>query len=79
MSSPEQSPSRGAYDEKYETIQAIGKGAFGFVKTARRRSDNKQVLPLDIIKRFFKLHLRKKRSLFSSCRVSVPMSRSVYK
>lgn len=43
LSSPELSPSRGAYDEKYETMQAIGKGAFGFVKTARRRSDNKQV------------------------------------
>ncbi len=45
VSSPEQEvcPNSDSYAQKYETIQAIGKGAFGFVKTARRRSDQKQV------------------------------------
>ena len=37
------SPGRGRYDERYATLQSIGKGAFGFVKLAKCRSDNKEV------------------------------------
>ena len=38
---------KGRYDEKYLTLKSIGKGAFGFVKLAQRRSD-KQEVGLDI-------------------------------
>ena len=36
-------PDMGIYDEMYETLQSIGKGAFGFVKLAKRRSDDEHV------------------------------------
>ena len=35
---------KGSYNEKYCTLEQIGKGAFGCVKTAFRRSDRKMVL-----------------------------------
>ncbi|KAK3088561.1 hypothetical protein FSP39_020640 [Pinctada imbricata] len=38
------SPGRGLYDLRYHTFNSIGKGAFGFVKLARRKSDNQQVV-----------------------------------
>ena len=31
------------YDTAYDTLRSIGKGAFGFVKLARRRADNTEV------------------------------------
>ena len=31
------------YDVAYDTLRSIGKGAFGFVKLARRRADNTEV------------------------------------
>ena len=34
---------KGRYDEKYLTLKSIGKGAFGFVKLAQRRTDNQEV------------------------------------
>ena len=37
------SPQGGPYDEAYVTLQSIGKGAFGFVKLARRRKDGREV------------------------------------
>lgn len=43
----EPSPGRGEYDEKYVTHHSIGKGAFGFVKLAQRKSDGLQVSTLD--------------------------------
>nr|XP_006812502.1 PREDICTED: PAS domain-containing serine/threonine-protein kinase-like [Saccoglossus kowalevskii] len=44
-SEPEElSPGRGIYDERYETLQSIGKGAFGFVKLAVRKSDQLTVV-----------------------------------
>ena len=33
----------GEYETNYETLQSIGKGAFGFVKLAKRREDNQEV------------------------------------
>ena len=39
----EPSPGRGRYDERYTTLQSIGKGAFGFVKVGQRRSDGVKV------------------------------------
>ena len=39
----EKSPGRGRYDERYVTLDSIGKGAFGFVKLAKRKSDNREV------------------------------------
>lgn len=39
----EPSPGRGRYDERYITLQSIGKGAFGFVKVGQRRSDGLKV------------------------------------
>ncbi|XP_071804345.1 PAS domain-containing serine/threonine-protein kinase-like isoform X2 [Asterias amurensis] len=36
--------SRGAYEEKYTTLQSIGKGAFGFVKMATRKQDGTLVI-----------------------------------
>ena len=39
----EKSPGRGLYDLKYETLDSIGKGAFGFVKTGERKTDGKEV------------------------------------
>ena len=33
----------GEYGDKYITQQSLGKGAFGFVKLAQRKSDNLQV------------------------------------
>ena len=39
----EPSPGRGRYDERYLTLQSIGKGAFGFVKVGQRRSDGVKV------------------------------------
>lgn len=36
-------PGSGAYNEKFNTIKCIGKGAFGFVNLAERKSDNQQV------------------------------------
>ncbi|XP_033726773.1 PAS domain-containing serine/threonine-protein kinase-like [Pecten maximus] len=38
------SSGQGLYDIKYETLSSIGKGAFGFVKLACRRTDNKQAV-----------------------------------
>lgn len=43
----EPSPGRGEYDEKYVTHHSIGKGAFGFVKLAQRKSDGLQVSTSD--------------------------------
>ena len=40
----EPSPGRGRYDERYITLQSIGKGAFGFVKVGQRRSDGVKVI-----------------------------------
>ena len=37
------SPGRGLYDIKYDTLDSIGKGAFGFVKTGSRKTDEKEV------------------------------------
>ena len=34
---------KGKYDERYLTLKSIGKGAFGFVKLAQRRSDAQEV------------------------------------
>ena len=34
---------KGQYDAKYLTLKSIGKGAFGFVKLAQRRSDSEEV------------------------------------
>ena len=34
---------KGSYNEKYCTLEQIGKGAFGCVKTAFRRSDRRMV------------------------------------
>ena len=31
------------YDSTYDTLDSIGKGAFGFVKLARRKHDQKEV------------------------------------
>lgn len=42
------SPGRGRYDDRYLTLQSIGKGAFGFVKLAKRRSDNKEVSSIEM-------------------------------
>ncbi|XP_022092767.1 uncharacterized protein LOC110980418 isoform X2 [Acanthaster planci] len=36
--------SRGPYEEKYTTLQSIGKGAFGFVKMATRKQDGTLVI-----------------------------------
>lgn len=33
----------GEYAKKYDTLNLIGKGAFGFVRTARCKKDNKEV------------------------------------
>ncbi|XP_060066134.1 PAS domain-containing serine/threonine-protein kinase-like [Ylistrum balloti] len=38
------SSGRGLYEIKYETLSSIGKGAFGFVKLACRRTDNTQAV-----------------------------------
>jgi len=38
----------GPYCEHYYSRQTIGKGAFGFVKIAYRRKDNKEVSVLDV-------------------------------
>lgn len=40
----EPSPGRGRYDERYITLQSIGKGAFGFVKVGQRRCDGLKVI-----------------------------------
>ncbi|XP_070533468.1 PAS domain-containing serine/threonine-protein kinase-like isoform X2 [Ptychodera flava] len=40
----ELSPGRGLYDERYDTLQSIGKGAFGFVKLATRKADRLTVV-----------------------------------
>ncbi|KAL9963207.1 hypothetical protein ACROYT_G032385 [Oculina patagonica] len=40
----EPSPGCGRYDERYITLQSIGKGAFGFVKVGQRRSDGLKVI-----------------------------------
>lgn len=37
------SAGRGLFDIKYHTLNAIGKGAFGFVKLARRKIDEEEV------------------------------------
>ena len=37
------SPQDGPYAEAYVTLQSIGKGAFGFVKLAKRRKDGREV------------------------------------
>ena len=37
------SPQDGPYAEAYVTLQSIGKGAFGFVKLAKRRTDGREV------------------------------------
>lgn len=39
----EESPGRGLYDLKYDTMDSIGKGAFGFVKTALKKTDGEEV------------------------------------
>ena len=44
----EPSPGRGRYDERYITLQSIGKGAFGFVKVGQRRSDGVKVHSLHL-------------------------------
>lgn len=36
-------PADGPYREAYKTTLSVGKGAFGFVKLANRRSDGKEV------------------------------------
>lgn len=36
-------PADGPYRETYKTTLSVGKGAFGFVKLAQRRSDCKEV------------------------------------
>ena len=36
-------PGCGAYNDKFNTIKCIGKGAFGFVNLAERKCDNQQV------------------------------------
>lgn len=33
----------GQFEEEYQTVKAVGKGAFGFVWKARRRSDGQDV------------------------------------
>nr|XP_011431433.3 PAS domain-containing serine/threonine-protein kinase isoform X1 [Crassostrea gigas] len=38
------SAGRGLFDIKYHTLNAIGKGAFGFVKLARRKIDEEEVV-----------------------------------
>ena len=43
LSSNNISPQGGPYSEAYVTLQSIGKGAFGFVKLAKRRKDGKEV------------------------------------
>ncbi|CAH1774481.1 unnamed protein product [Owenia fusiformis] len=53
----ETSPGRGRYDQQYDTLMSIGKGAFGFVKLARRKRDS-----LDVVVKF----IRKKKVL-SDC------------
>ncbi|XP_077990691.1 PAS domain-containing serine/threonine-protein kinase-like [Glandiceps talaboti] len=40
----ELSPGRGIYDERYDTLQSIGKGAFGFVKLAIKKCDRVTVV-----------------------------------
>jgi PAS domain-containing serine/threonine kinase len=35
---------RGDYEKTYDTLKSIGKGAFGFVKLARKRSDKQMVV-----------------------------------
>ncbi|CAG2221735.1 PAS domain-containing serine/threonine-protein kinase [Mytilus edulis] len=40
----EESPGRGLYDLKYDTMDSIGKGAFGFVKTALKKTDGEEVV-----------------------------------
>ena len=37
------SPQEGPYAEAYVMLQSIGKGAFGFVKLAKRRTDGREV------------------------------------
>ena len=39
-------PSNGLYKEAYKTTLSVGKGAFGFVKLAQRRTDHKEVVIL---------------------------------
>ena len=39
----EKSPGRGLYDLHYETMDSIGKGAFGFVKMGIRKMDGQEV------------------------------------
>ena len=36
-------PGSGLYNDKFNTVRCIGKGAFGFVNLAERKSDNEQV------------------------------------
>ena len=43
------SPGRGLFDIKYHTLTSIGKGAFGFVKLARKKIDEEEVLFLSLI------------------------------
>jgi hypothetical protein len=38
------SSGRGLFDIKYHTLNSIGKGAFGFVKLAKRKIDEEEVL-----------------------------------
>ncbi|ESO85347.1 hypothetical protein LOTGIDRAFT_130545, partial [Lottia gigantea] len=41
---PEYDPDQGPYNQHYQTLTSIGKGAFGFVKLGRHRSDGKEVV-----------------------------------
>ena len=59
MSSAELAAMRGPYEENYETLASIGKGAFGFVKLGKRRKDGREVcstsilVPLQITRKCF--------------------------
>ncbi|EMP28632.1 PAS domain-containing serine/threonine-protein kinase [Chelonia mydas] len=49
----------GEYAKKYDTLNLIGKGAFGFVRTARCKKDNKEVLDVFENERFFQFVMEK--------------------
>ena len=47
-------PGRGRYDERYITLQSVGKGAFGFVKVGQRRSDGLKVTDVHCLMKRYK-------------------------
>ncbi|XP_044184545.1 PAS domain-containing serine/threonine-protein kinase-like isoform X1 [Acropora millepora] len=61
------SPGRGRYDERYITLQSIGKGAFGFVKVGQRKSDGSKVIVKFI----------RKTKILADCWVDDPMLGSI--